>query len=69
MKKVILGSAMLLGGLVSIAILLTAAMMDGFYSTWRMLLYFMSMPPLYIPAAIAAIGLALALWGVFEKKD
>ncbi len=74
MKKVILGSVLLLAGLLSAAILLAGTMLSGlsvngqFSSFWTMSQYGL-MPTFYIFAGIAVLGLGIAFWGIFEKKD
>ena len=74
MKKVILGSAMFLAGLLSAAILLAGTMandltVNGMRSSlWNMSQYGL-MPALYIFIGITILGLAIAIWGIFERKD
>ncbi len=74
MKKVILGSAMFLAGLLSTAILLAGTMandltINGMRSSiWNMSQYGL-MPALYLFIGITILGLAIAMWGIFEKKD
>lgn len=73
MKKVILGSAMLLAGVISVALVLAGAMasdwtVNGELSAlWNISQYGL-MPAVYAFAGIAAAGLILAVWGVVEKK-
>lgn len=74
MKKVILGSTLLLAGLLSDATLLAGTMandwtIDGQLSSfWNMSQYGL-MPAFYVFTGIAIIGLAIAIWGIFEKKN
>lgn len=73
MKKVIFGSAMLLAGLVSAALLLAGALTlewnnNGVFSAlWNISQYGLT-PALCVFIAVAAVGIITALWGVFEKK-
>ncbi len=73
MKKVILGSTMLLAGLLSTAMLLAGTMANEWTrngqlsSFWNMSQYGL-MPMFYIFIGIAIIGLAIAIWGIFEKS-
>ena len=74
MKKVILGSAMFLAGLLSAAVLLAGTMANDWTingmrsSLWNMSEYGL-MPAFYIFICIAILGLAIAMWGIFENKD
>ena len=74
MKKVILGSAMILAGSISIALILAGSMANewtvngGFSSIWNISQYGL-MSAVYIFTGIAIIGLVLAVWGVLDKKD
>ncbi len=73
MKKVILGSSMLLAGLLSVAALLAGTMANDWTingqlsSFWNMSQYGL-MPAFYIFIGIAVTGLAIAVWGIFEKN-
>ena len=74
MKKVILGSIMFFTGILSIAIILAGSMsneltVDGNYSAMRNIQQYGLMPSVYIFGVIAFIGLTLAVWGLFEKKN
>ena len=74
MKKVILGSAMFCAGLLSAAVLLAGTMsnnwrINGSLSSFWNLTQYGLMPALYAFIGLAAAGIAVALWGVFEKKD
>ena len=74
MKKVILGSVMILAGIIPVTWLLVSAMekewmIDGEYSAFATLSYYGVMPAFYIFIGIAVIGFILALVGVFEKKN
>ena len=74
MKKVVLGSAMLLAGLLSAAILLGGTMANDWTnngmrsSLWNLSQYGL-MPALCIFIGIAILGLVIAVWGSFEKND
>ena len=74
MKKVVLGSAMLLAGLLSAAILLGGTMANDWTnngmrsSLWNLSQYGL-MPALCIFIGIAILGLVFAVWGIFEKND
>ena len=74
MKKVILGGMMMLAGLISTAILMSGTMATGYrytmlYSFSRVLRSYQLTTPFAIFITIAVIGLALSLWGLFEKQD
>lgn len=74
MKKVVLGSVMFLGGILSVAIMLAGAMAYPQYigetlSAIKTIQMYGIMPFVYIFAVIALIGLGLAVFGLFEKKD
>lgn len=72
-KKVILGSAMILAGSISSAMLLSGTMSNDWTvngqlsALWNMSRYGL-MPALYIFILIAVIGMIIAIWGVFEKN-
>lgn len=74
MKKVILGSMMFLTGVLSVAVILAGSMANEwtvngeFSSIWNVTQYGL-MPAIYIFSGIAIIGIALAMWGVFEKNS
>ncbi len=74
MKKVILGSMMFLTGVLSIAVILAGSMANEwtvngeFSSIWNITQYGL-MPVLYIFGGISIVGIALAIWGVFEKNN
>ena len=74
MKKVILGSALILAEIISIALILAGSMANEwtingeFSSLWNISQYGL-MPAIYIFTGIAIIGLVLAVWGLFDKKD
>ena len=74
MKKVILGSIMMLSGLLSVAIILAGSMANewtvtGQYSAiWNITQYGL-MPAIVACSIIAVVGLLLAIWGLFEKKQ
>ena len=73
MKKVILGSIMMLGGLLSVAIILAGTMANEwtvngqFSAIWNITQYGL-MPAIVVFSIIAIVGLLLAIWGLFEKK-
>lgn len=74
MKKVILGSIMFLAGVISIALVLAGSManewtVNGELSSFGNISQYGLMPVIYIFIIIAIIGLALAVWGLFDKKD
>lgn len=74
MKKTVLGSAMFLAGLLSVAVLLAGTMandwtVDGNLSSfWNMSQYGL-LPAFYAFIGIAILGLAVAVWGIWEKKN
>lgn len=74
MKKIILGSAMILAGIISIALILAGSMANEwtvngeFSSLWNISQYGL-MPAVYIFTGIAIIGFVLAVWGLIDKKD
>lgn len=74
MKKVVLGSIMFLAGVISIALVLAGSManewtINGEYSSFWNISQYGLMPAIYIFIGIAIIGLVLAVWGLFDKKD
>ena len=74
MKNVILGSMMFLAGLLSIAVLLAGTMandwnVNGELSSFRNMVQFGLMPAFYVFVGIAILGICIAVWGVFEKKE
>lgn len=74
MKKVILGSIMFLAGIISTALILAGSManewtIDGRFSAFWNISQYGLMPAIYIFVAVAAVGLVLAVWGVFNKKS
>lgn len=74
MKKVILGSIMFLAGVISTALVLAGSManewtVNGQFSSFWNISQYGLMPVVYIFVGIAVIGLALAVWGLFDKKD
>ena len=74
MKKVILGSTMFLTGVISVALILAGSMANEwtingqFSSLWNISQYGL-MPAIYIFIGISIVGLALAVWGIFDKKS
>ncbi len=74
MKKVILGSSMFLAGVISTAVVLAGSManewtVNGEFSSFWNISQYGLMPAVYIFVGIAVIGLVLAGWGVFDKKE
>ncbi len=74
MKKVILGSMMMVAGLISAAVLLAGSMandwtINGEFSSFWNLSQYGLMPFFYLFLGVAALGLAVAIWGVFEKRN
>lgn len=74
MKKVILGSMMFLAAVLSLAIILAASMalewtVNGQFSSFWNISRYGLMPAVYCFIVIAGIGLVIAIWGVFDKKD
>ena len=74
MKKVILGSAMFLAGVISVALLLAGSManewtINGQFSSFWNLSQYGLMPFIYGFVAIAAVGMIIAGIGIFEKKE
>lgn len=74
MKKVVLGAILFLAGLLSAAVLLSGTMandwtVNGNLSAFWNLSQYGLMPPLYIFAGVAVVGLCVAVWGVLDKKD
>lgn len=74
MKKVVLGSIMFLAGVISIALVLAGSManewtINGEYSSFWNISQYGLMSAIYIFIGIAIIGLVLATWGLFDKKD
>ena len=74
MKKVALGSAMMLAGVLGVAILLAGTMannmtINGRLSfSWNLSAYGL-MPVLYIFIVLAVIGLIIGCWGLFDKNN
>ena len=74
MKKVIWGSLMVFAGMLSAAVLLAGSMANEwtingqFSSFWNMSQYGV-IPIFYVFIGVAIIGMAAALWGIFEKKE
>ena len=74
MKKVVLGSMMFLAGLLSAAVLLAGTMandwnVNGELSSFRNMALYGLIPVFYICVGIAVLGIGIAVWGVFEKKE
>ena len=74
MKKVVLGGFLLLSGILGTAILMAGTMAQLLYLNenlsflWSLSLYGL-MPALYIFIALAAAGLIIACWGLFDRRD
>lgn len=74
MKKIYLGSIMFLAGLLSIAVILAGSManewtVNGNFSAFWNISQYGLMPAMYVFGGIAIIGMALAIWGMLEKKN
>lgn len=73
MKKVVLGSMVFLAGILSAALMLAGSMGNEWTvngqtsSLWNISQYGL-MPALYVFIGIAVLGLAFAIWGVFDKN-
>ncbi|MDO4572815.1 MAG: hypothetical protein Q4C13_05560 [Clostridia bacterium] len=73
MKKVLLGSMMLLAGVLSIALVLAGSMANEwtvngqFSALWNIRQYGL-MPAVYMFSGMAVIGLVIALWGLLDRK-
>ena len=76
MKKLILGIAVMVMGALGVIALLVAATLsplnpwtyNGISGWWGCILGMDLALPFYIFLAVSGMGLALALWGVFETK-
>ena len=74
MKKVVLGSVMMLAGVLGTAILLAGTMANNmtingrFSFSWNLSSYGL-IPALYVFIGIAVLGLAIGCWGLFDKKN
>ena len=73
MKKVMMGSLMFLTGVLSLAVIVSGAMVhdwtiDGQHSVFWNLSRYGLMPVFVGLTAIAVLGLIIAVWGLFEKK-
>lgn len=74
MKKVFLGSMMFLAGVLSVAVILAGSManewtLNGNLSAFWNVSQYGLMPALYVFVGISMIGMVLAIWGIFEKKN
>lgn len=72
MKKVVFGSAVLLAGILSIVLIITAPVgynwtINGELSAWWIVSQYGLAPVVYALIAVSVIGLAIALIGIFEK--
>ena len=73
MKKVVLGTGMFLAGIVAVALLLAGSManewtVNGEFSAFWNLTQYGLIPFFYGFLAVAAIGLAVAVWGLVQQK-
>lgn len=77
MKKVVIGSAMFMTGIISAVVLLAGAMACDFGSinispfavTMQVLAKYGLTQFLYISIVIAVVGAAVTIWGLFGKKE
>lgn len=77
MKKVVIGSAMFMTGIISAVVLLAGAMAYDFGSinispfavTMQVLAKYGLTQFLYIAIVIAVVGTAVTIWGLFGKKE
>ena len=70
MKKVILGSFMLLAGVLGTAILFSGAMVQDYYNIHTLVGHLEQFGPiLNIYIILAVIGLLLGCWGLIDKRD
>ena len=78
MKKIVFGGIMMLGGIISTALLLSGTMATGMqiamyhngqYSFIWSLHQYQLIVPLIVFVIIAVVGFALSIWGLFDKKD
>lgn len=77
MKKVVIGSAMFMTGIISAVVLLAGAMAYDFGSinispfavTMQVLAKYGLTQFLYISIVIAVVGAAVTIWGLFGKKE
>ena len=73
MKKVVLGSMMFLAGILSVAVIFSSSMANEwtingqFSAMWNIQQYGL-MPFVYIFGGVSSVGLALAVWGLFDKS-
>ena len=74
MKKVVLGSMVFLAGVLSTAVILAGSMandwtINGRHSAFWNISRYGLMPATSIFLGIAVVGLILAVWGLFDKKN
>ncbi len=77
MKKVVIGSAMFMTGIISAVVLLAGAMaydyksmnISPFAVTMQILAKYGLTQFLYIAIGIAVVGVAVTIWGLFGKKE
>jgi hypothetical protein len=76
MKKIVLGGMMMIAGIISVTIIMTGTMAttidflhNGSRSFFWNLNQFQLTAPFVFFIIIAVIGLALSIWGLFEKQD
>lgn len=65
---------MFLAGVISVAVILAGSManewtVNGSFSAFWNISQYGLMPAVYLFIAIAVVGIALAIWGIFEKKN
>ena len=73
MRKVMMGSILVLAGLLSAAVLLAGAMASGVttsgnWSAIEQLKYYGLTPVVWGLMGVSLIGVFLAIWGISEKK-
>ena len=77
MKKVVIGSAMFMTGIISAVVLLAGAMaydvgsmnISPFAVTMQVLAKYGLTQFLYIAIVIAVVGVAVTIWGLLGKKE
>ena len=73
MKKVVLGAAMLLAGVISCALLLAIPVVtgsiNGNITAWQLMSQLGLAPAFYVFAAIAIVGIVVAMIGIIEKQS
>ena len=77
MKKVVIGSSMILTGIVSITMIISAILITGAQTVdmdrnvlWLKHIYYLDiMPYVIFLVCVSVIGLLIALWGLSEKQN